>query len=67
MNQYTTISCRQISRIHATNTGAQEKQNINLATATTANDKAVSHFDEIANRCREEGFGLIEDLALQEA
>jgi len=30
-------------------------------------DKAISHFNEVANKCREEGFGLIEDLPLQEA
>jgi hypothetical protein len=63
MSQSTTATfCHQMSLIRATNTGAQEKQKYQLGNLYYCNDKAISHFREIAKNCQKEGFDVIEDL-----
>jgi len=39
------------------------KAKYHLGTSYYCDDKAVSHFKEIAENCQEEGFKLIEDVA----
>jgi P4 family phage/plasmid primase-like protien len=41
--------------------GCPREAKYQLGNSYYCHDKAVSHFNEVANKCREEGFGLIED------
>ena len=41
--------------------GCSREAKYNLGTSYYCDDKAVSHFKEIANKCHQEGFTLIED------
>ena len=64
--QSTTTSCHPMSLIHATNTDAHAKPNTKLGSGYYCHDRAISHFSEVANKCRKEGFQLVEDLAMHD-
>ncbi|HEX7482215.1 MAG TPA: hypothetical protein VF350_01945 [Candidatus Bathyarchaeia archaeon] len=42
--------------------GCSREAKYHLGESYYCDDKAVSHFREIANKCHQEGFALIEDL-----
>ena len=46
--------------------GCAREARYQLGSGYYCHDKAVSHFSEVANKCRKEGFQLIEDVAMHD-